>query len=78
MRELIFSENELDRAKTDLALRSDFNMEQAFRQFEKDGRGYITDLDLKFGLKSFDVEVSLEDIKLLFKRYDLSNEGCLK
>jgi hypothetical protein len=78
VKELIFSENELDRAKTDLALRSDFNMEHAFRQFEKDGRGYITDLDFKFSLKSFDLEVSLEDIKLLFKRYDLSNEGCLK
>lgn len=78
VKELIFLENELDRAKTDLALRSDFNVEHAFRQFEKGCSGYITDLDLKFGLKNFDVNVSLEEIKLIFNRYDLSDQGILK
>jgi Ca2+-binding EF-hand superfamily protein len=77
-RDLIRIENELDRTKTDLALRSDFNIEDAFRLFELDGRGYITDIDFKYGLNSLDIFPTLEEIKLVLKRYDLKNTGVLK
>jgi Ca2+-binding EF-hand superfamily protein len=78
IRDLIRFENELDRSKTDLALRSDYNIEDAFRMFELDGRGYLTDIDLKYGLNSLDIFPTLEEIKLVFRRYDLANSGVLK
>lgn len=43
------AEGRIERQKIDLALRSDFNVEDAFRIFELDGRGYITEDDLKYG-----------------------------
>jgi Ca2+-binding EF-hand superfamily protein len=76
-KDLIFLENELDRAKTDLALRSDFTVEDAFRIFELNGRNYITDLDFKYGLNSLGLFPSQEEVNILFKRYDLSNQGVL-
>jgi Ca2+-binding EF-hand superfamily protein len=77
-RELIRIENDLDRTKTDLALRSDFNIEDAFRLFELDARGYLTDIDFKYGLNRLDIFPTIEEIKLVFTRYDLANSGVLK
>jgi Ca2+-binding EF-hand superfamily protein len=76
-KDLIFLENELDRVKSDLALRSDFTVEDCYKIFEINGRGYITDLDLKYGLNSLGIFPSNEEIQLLFKRYDLSNRGVV-
>ena len=39
---LMDGEKEIELNKIDLALKSDFNCEDAFRIFEKEGRGYIT------------------------------------
>ena len=77
-KELIFVENELDRSKTDLALRSDYNIEDIFRLFEIGGRGYITESDFKYGLNKLDVFPTNEELKLVFKRYDLNKEGSIK
>jgi len=77
LKEIIKIENEIERSKCDLVLRSDFNFEDAFRVFELDGRGYLTDLDLKFGFNSFDLYPANEEIKLLIRRFDLKSEGVL-
>ena len=39
------AESKVERAKIDLALRGDFNVEDAFRVFELDGRGFLTEED---------------------------------
>ena len=78
IRNLIYYENELDRSKVDLAIRNDFNVEDSFRLFEIEGRGYITELDFKYGLNKINIFPTSEEIRLVFKRYDLNNEGILK
>jgi Ca2+-binding EF-hand superfamily protein len=77
LRDVMVIENDIERSKSDLALRSDFNIEDAFRIFELDGRGYLSDLDLKFGLNSLDLFPTSEEISLLIKRFDPRNEGVL-
>lgn len=77
LRELIDLENQLERAKCDNIIKSDFNAEDAFSIFEIDRRGYITDLDIKYGLNSLDIFPTQEEIALMIKRYDNRNEGIL-
>jgi hypothetical protein len=77
LKDLIEIENILERAKCDLILRSDFNIDDAFRIFELDGRGFLTELDLKYGLHALDIFPPESEINLLFKRFDLRNEGVI-
>jgi len=46
-------ENKLERVKTDLALRTDFNLIDGFRIFDSDGKSWITASELKDGLSGF-------------------------
>jgi len=71
------AESQIEQAKIDLALRSDFNCEDAFRIFELDGRGFLTESDLKCGLSLLDVCATDEDVRNLMKRFDLNKEGVL-
>jgi len=77
MRELLDLENQLERAKCDNIIKSDFNGEDAFSIFEVDRRGYLTDLDLKYGLNSLDIFPTQDEIALLIKRFDRRGEGIL-
>lgn len=77
LKDTISIENEIERSKSDLVLRSDFNVEDAFRIFELDGRGYLSDLDLKYGLNALDLFPTSEEISLFIKRYDTRNEGVI-
>lgn len=77
MRELLDLENQLERAKCDNIIKSDFNGEDAFSIFEADRRGYITDLDVKYGLNSLDIFPTQDEIALLIKRFDRRGEGIL-
>jgi Ca2+-binding EF-hand superfamily protein len=71
------AESQIEQAKIDLALRADFNCEDAFRIFELDGRGFLTEGDLKCGLSLLDVCATDEDVRNLMKRFDLNKEGVL-
>ncbi len=75
---LLDLENEVERKKIDLTYKTDFNVEDVFKNFELEGRGYLTDVDVKFGLNAFDVFASKEEISLLMKRYDIHNEGIIR
>ena len=77
LKQIMLAESRLELTKTNLALRSDFNIEDAFRMFELNGRGYLTEEDLKFGLNSFGIQSSSFEIQCLLKRYDLLNKGSL-
>lgn len=48
-------ERRLERAKVDLSLRTDFNLIDAFRVFDTDGKGWITASEIKEGLVHFNV-----------------------
>lgn len=78
LKEMLELENEIESAKFDLIIKADFNIEDAFRIFELSGRGYLTELDIKYGMNSLDIYPSKEEITLLVKKYDMTNEGILK
>ncbi len=77
LNQLIQYENEIESTKFNLIIKADFNVEDAFRIFELSGRGYLTELDIKYGMNSLDIYPSQEEINLLVKRYDLTKEGIL-
>jgi Ca2+-binding EF-hand superfamily protein len=78
LKELLDIENQIEKAKCDMIIKSDFNTEDAFGIFEIDRRSYITDLDIKYGLNSLDIFPIHEEIALLIKRYDMRGEGILR
>lgn len=78
VKELLEIENQIEKAKCDIIIKSDFNTEDAFGFFEIDRRGYITDLDIKYGLNSLDIFPTHEEIALLIKRYDSRGEGIMR
>ena len=77
LRMVMDAESKIERSKIDLALRPDFNVEDAFRIFELDGRGFITEDDLKYGLNILELYPTCADVRLLMKRFDLQKEGVL-
>lgn len=79
LRDLIQVENSLEVIKSEVALKSDFNMEDIFSIFEKYSKGYISEFDLKDGLNGyFGVFPILEEISALYKRYDTEKNGSLR
>lgn len=77
LKQIMLAESRLELTKINLALRSDFNVEDTFRIFELNGRGYLTEEDLQFGLNSFNIQSSSFEIQCLLKHYDLLNKGSL-
>lgn len=79
LRDLISVENSIEINKNEVALKSDFNMEDVFSIFEKYNKGYISEFDLKDGLNGyFGLFPLLEEVSALFKRYDTEKLGSLK
>jgi hypothetical protein len=50
LRELISNENNLEHSKIDLASKVDFNLLDAFRIFDVEGKGWITAAEIGYGL----------------------------
>ena len=79
LKEIIFAEREVESAKIELALKSDFNIIDAYKMMDIRGVGYINQADLKEGLQQnlgF-VDFTGDDIYLLFRRFDKNNCGQL-
>lgn len=74
LKDVVMWENEVERLKCDLALRSDFNLPDAYRVFEVDKRGYFNDLDFKYGANFLDVFPTTDEVALTFKRYTNGGE----
>lgn len=75
---IVFIERDIESAKIDLALKSDFNLIDAFRLFDMNANGYITQQDLVDGLQrnlDFGECVNQVDIALFFKRFDRQQLG---
>jgi Ca2+-binding EF-hand superfamily protein len=77
LKEIIFIERDIESAKIDLALKSDFNLVDAFRLFDMRGFGAITSQDLVDGLRlNLDFgEFCPDDIYMFFKRIDRTSRG---
>ena len=74
---LIKGENKIENLKIELAKINDFNIEDIFRIFEKNGRGYLDKDDIKYGLSVFNIYPGEYNFELFFKRYDLQKKGFL-
>jgi Ca2+-binding EF-hand superfamily protein len=59
-------------------LRTDFNLIDAFRIFDLQGKGWISASEIKEGLEVFNVFANSEDIYFFLKRYDKDEDGRLK
>lgn len=77
LRIVMNEESNIEKMKIDLALRNDFNVEDAFRIFELNKRDYLTEEDLKYGLSLLDIFSTDQDTKILMKRFDLQGKGVL-
>jgi len=61
-----------------LSLRSDFNLYDAFRLFDKNNNGYLYKFDLEDGLAKLRVYPSRTELNLFFKKYDRNQDGKLR
>ena len=77
IKQIMLAESQIEDIKVNLSLRPDFNCEDCFRIFEVDGKGNLSNEDLKNGLQLIGVFASDFEIKLLFKRFDLQNRGFI-
>ena len=72
-------EREVESAKIELALKSDFNLMDAFRMFDVKGIGCFTAQDFMDGLQrhlQFN-EFNSDDIYLFFRKMDIGSRGRL-
>jgi len=76
--EVLQNENKLETAKENLSLLPDIVLNDLYKMFDSSLLGYIGMLDFKDGLKSLDIFSSLEEVKLLFKRYDTGHDSRIK
>jgi len=78
LKEQINLERDNEDIKNQLALRSDFNLLDAFRFFDIDSRGYITKNELKEGFNYFGVFPTNDETYLIFRKLDTDNDGLLR
>lgn len=77
LRVLMDAEANIEKLKIELALHVDFNVDDAFRIFEINERGYITENDLREGLTVLEVHPSCSDVRYLMQRFDLTKKGVI-
>ena len=79
VKEIIFTEREVESAKIELALKSDFNITDAFNQVDMSRSGQITQGELRDAIMrnlSF-LDFTSDDISMLFRRFDRRNSGYI-
>lgn len=78
LRELMIIETELERIKSILSVRSDYNIETIFRYFESRSKPDIININhMKNGLNAFLVYPSEDEVYLIMKRFDLNLKGYI-
>jgi len=73
LRETLINEREVERLKSLLAMKSDFNLRDLFRVFQFNNMSYLNTSDIKLGFNLFNVFPTNEEIDLLVKRFDGAN-----
>ena len=53
----------------------DEEIQEAFKHFDQNNQGYITQKDLKRVLKEFNEHLSEEEMKILFRETDYDKDG---
>lgn len=79
VKDVIFTEREVESAKIELALKSDFNITDAFNQIDLSRSGTIAQSDLREGLMqnlAF-IDFTTDDIRMLYRRFDRRDTGFI-
>ena len=74
---LLKGENKIEDIKINLSKISDFSVEDAFRMFEKNGRGYLDRDDIRYGLSLLYIYPSEYNLDLFLRRFDLQKKGFI-
>ena len=78
LKEQMDIDKELEACKNELSLRSDFNLLDAFRFFDQQGKGYVTKTELKDGFNYFEIYPTNSEAYLIMRKYDRDNDGLLR
>lgn len=71
-------EKDLENVKIELALKEDFNLIDAFGLFDHLGKGYVSPTELRDGLMDLGFRPSLDEMHLLFSRFNKDDDSQLK
>ena len=71
-------DKELEEIREDLAIKTDFNLMDAFRFFDSNGKGFITSSELDQTLQLLDVFADSTEIYLIMRKYDADGDGLLR
>ena len=79
IKEIIFTEREVESAKIELSLKSDFNITDAFNQVDISRTGKISQGELTDALKRnlYFLDFTSDDIQMLFRRFNRRNSGYI-
>ena len=77
LRDLIRAENDIEREKTALATKHDFNLTDAFKIFDTNYCGHICVTELREGLAAIGVFPTSEELDLFITRYDTTGDRRL-
>jgi Ca2+-binding EF-hand superfamily protein len=78
LKDQINNDRDLENLKNEMALKSDFNLLDAFRFFDIQGKGYITRGELEDGMREFAVYPTTTELYLIMRKYDSDNDSLLK
>ena len=73
LRETLIKEREIERLKSQLSMRSDFNLRDLFKIFVFNSSSFLNISEIKMGFNLFNAYPSNDEIDLLIKRYDGTN-----
>ena len=77
-REIIHLEREIELSKQDLALRSDYNVFDTFRLFDKKGKSILSVGDIEEGFNDLGIFPNKEELYLFIRRFDKDADGKLR
>jgi len=78
LKEIVVLEREVETAKEDLALRSDFNLFDAFRIFDRKGTGTVSAGQIEQGLNELGIFPSKDQLFLFVRKFDKDADAILK
>lgn len=78
LKEMINIDKDLESTKQMLSLKTDFNIEDCYRIFDVDAKGYISLRELEEGYNLYKIYPQKAELELLMKKYDIDEDGKLK
>lgn len=79
LKEQVQIDREIEEARKELALKTDFNLLDGFRMMDHEGKSYISQMDLQNVLETnLSLFVNKDEVFLFFNRYDKDQDGCIR